>query len=499
MRGKQALRAAGAVIAAAALIPTAIRVTPVAGAAAPGPVAATAAAPAGMWTAGTDGGVFGVAGRFFGSMGGRRLNAPVVSIAATPTGAGYWLASLDGGVFAFGDAHFFGSMGGRRLNAPVVGITATPSGRGYWLAAADGGVFSFGDARFFGSMGGRRLDQPMTGMVRTPNGRGYWMEARDGGVFTFGDAHFFGSAAGAPAPQAFAAMAASPSGGGYWLVRRDGHVAAFGHAGKFGDATLGASLGVGIVPTRSGRGYWIVSSDDTIRAFGDAAPLASPTRLAAPVVGFATPWASSSGYALLLLERLLQPRTVTWPGAHEVALTFDDGPGRDTAGVIAVLAQKGVQATFFAVGYEVAADPDLVRTEIAAGDAVGDHTWDHPDLTTLTPAQIDDQLRRGADAIRAATGEPVHLFRPPYGRTNATVISEATKLGMTQILWNVDPSDYLRPGSAAIAARTLAAATGRGIVVAMHDGGGDRSQTVAALPAIIDGLRARGYHFVQLR
>ena len=90
--------------------------------------------------------------------GGRRLNAPVVGMAASRSGQGYWLVAADGGIFDYGDAPFYGSMGGHHLNAPVVGMAATPSGRGYWLAAADGGIFTFGDAVFLGSMGGRHLN-----------------------------------------------------------------------------------------------------------------------------------------------------------------------------------------------------------------------------------------------------------------------------------------------------------------------------------------------------
>ena len=130
--------------------------------------------------------------------------------------------------------------------------------------------------------------------------------------------------------------------------------------------------------------------------------------------------------------------------------------------------------------------------------SVETHGWDHADLTRLSPAAIDDELTRAANAVQAATGRRPTCFRPPYGATNQTVVAEGAKLGLTQILWNVDPSDYLRPGASVIASRVLGVADGRGLVVGIHDGGGDRSQTVAALPAIIDGLRARGYTFVRL-
>jgi len=109
---------------------------------------------------------------------------------------GYWEVASDGGVFSFGDAAFHGSMGGIKLNAPMVGIAATPTGGGYWEVASDGGVFSFGNAAFFGSMGGKALNAPMVHMMAVPNGQGYWEAASDGGIFSFGSASFHGSMGG---------------------------------------------------------------------------------------------------------------------------------------------------------------------------------------------------------------------------------------------------------------------------------------------------------------
>ena len=107
----------------------------------------------------------------------------------------------DGGIFAFGTARYYGSMGGRPLNAPIVGMAATPTGAGYWLVASDGGIFAFGTARFSGSTGAMHLNRPVVGMAPTADGAGYWLVAADGGIFTFGDAGFHGSAAGTPAGQ----------------------------------------------------------------------------------------------------------------------------------------------------------------------------------------------------------------------------------------------------------------------------------------------------------
>ncbi|MHB8220722.1 MAG: CHAP domain-containing protein, partial [Acidimicrobiales bacterium] len=154
----------------------------------------------------------------------------VVGLASTPTGRGYWEVSSDGGLFAFGDAGFYGSMGGKALNAPVVGIATTPTGRGYWEVGSDGGLFAFGDAGFYGSMGGKPLDQEVTAVAGVPGGRGYWEVGADGGVFAFGDAGFYGSMGGKATEQAVVAVSRTPGGHGYWLVGADGGVFAFGTA-----------------------------------------------------------------------------------------------------------------------------------------------------------------------------------------------------------------------------------------------------------------------------
>ncbi len=96
------------------------------------------------------------------------------------SGKGYLEVANDGGLFAFGDAGFFGSMGGKPLNEPIVGMASTPDGQGYWEVASDGGLFAFGDASFFGSMGGKPLNEPIVGMASTPDGQGYWEVASDG-------------------------------------------------------------------------------------------------------------------------------------------------------------------------------------------------------------------------------------------------------------------------------------------------------------------------------
>jgi hypothetical protein len=247
-------------------------------------------APATGYTLGAaDGGIFAFGtDTFYGSMGGKPLNAPIVGMAAPPTGQGYWLVASDGGIFAFGSARFYGSMGGKPLNAPIVAMAATPTGGGYWLVASDGGIFTFGNATFYGSMGGKSLNAPIVGMAAEATGRGYWLVASDGGVFIFGDAPFDGSMGGKSLNAPIVAMAAAPTGQGYWLVASDGGIFTFGAApfeGSAGSIALNKPI-VAMLPTFSGDGYWLVASDGGVFTYGDATFEGSTgsLQLVAPVV-----------------------------------------------------------------------------------------------------------------------------------------------------------------------------------------------------------------------
>jgi peptidoglycan/xylan/chitin deacetylase (PgdA/CDA1 family) len=182
----------------------------------------------------------------------------------------------------------------------------------------------------------------------------------------------------------------------------------------------------------------------------------------------------------------------------EIALTFDDGPWYDTPQFLALLEREKVPATFFQIGDQISeyggADGAIERRMLADGDMIGDHTWTHPDVAgagTFARTQIEQT----AAAIRAATGFTPCLFRAPYGDTSPALISEVRSLGFTTIQWDIDPRDWALPGVGEIETNVLANARPGGIVE-MHDGGGNRSETLAALPTIIATLRARGYTFV---
>jgi peptidoglycan/xylan/chitin deacetylase (PgdA/CDA1 family) len=200
--------------------------------------------------------------------------------------------------------------------------------------------------------------------------------------------------------------------------------------------------------------------------------------------------------ALQARNRFLYTGNICLP---RVALTFDDGPNPHyTPQVLAVLKQYGVKATFFCVGQHVAAYPDLVKQEYAAGHAIGNHSWSHPVLAFLSGPATLSQLKRTSDAIQQVIGVRPIFFRPPYGAFSSQVLTRANCLGMITVIWNVRATDWAKPGVDVISDRVIER-TGNGAIILLHDGGGDRSETVAALPTIIEGLQRRGFTFVTLQ
>ncbi len=175
-----------------------------------------------------------------------------------------------------------------------------------------------------------------------------------------------------------------------------------------------------------------------------------------------------------------------------VALTFDDGPVQGTADLLDVLAEKGANATFFVVGSNASAQPDLLARMVEEGHAVGNHTEDHPDLTKLARQAVRSEIAQVNDTLEAATGVRPTLLRPPYGAVNDTVDEVAADLGMAQVLWNVDPEDWKDRDSAIVEKRVIAS-TGAGDIVLSHD---IHETTRDAYAAIIDRLQAEGYVLV---
>jgi peptidoglycan-N-acetylglucosamine deacetylase len=171
-----------------------------------------------------------------------------------------------------------------------------------------------------------------------------------------------------------------------------------------------------------------------------------------------------------------------------IALTFDDGPSDYTDDFLRVLREKDVEATFFEVGQAMPGHEEAMRQILAQGSEIGDHTMDHVELPGY------GQIAGAASRIRSYTHFQPCIFRPPGGAVNEGVIATAGALGMRTVNWDVDPRDWSNPGSEAIYANVVGHVR-PGSIVVMHDGGGPRGETLAALPRIIDSLRGRGYRF----
>ena len=231
-----------------------------------------------------------------------------------------------------------------------------------------------------------------------------------------------------------------------------------------------------------------------------------------PVPGSRTLTQGSSG--LLVDERytaLPTPFVIGRTGFQKglVALSFDDGPEPEwTPQILDILKAKQVPGTFFVIGENAMPHPFLLNRIVDEGSEIGNHSFTHPNLAQVSAEGTRLELNSTTRLVEAYTGRSVRLFRAPYfGDAEPTTPNEivpalvAQQDGYTNVGLHVDPGDWKKPGVAAIVTAALdqvdteSPETGAQIIL-LHDGGGDRSQTVAALPAIIDGLRAKGYRFV---
>jgi peptidoglycan-N-acetylglucosamine deacetylase len=182
-------------------------------------------------------------------------------------------------------------------------------------------------------------------------------------------------------------------------------------------------------------------------------------------------------------------------GGNQIALTFDDGPNPPyTNAVLDVLERYGVPATIFCVGLHASVFDQEVSRIAEQRHVLGNHTWSHPFLPDLTAAQLREQIVRTNAACRASGGNVSRFFRPPYGSRSPELLEWLAGNDVIVTLWDVEPLDWTCPGAQAIADAVLTQAR-PGSIVLLHDGGGDRSQTVQALPTIIEGLLERGYEF----
>jgi len=189
-------------------------------------------------------------------------------------------------------------------------------------------------------------------------------------------------------------------------------------------------------------------------------------------------------------------RTRPAPGARMVALTFDDGPWPlYTEQILDVLRDHDAHATFFMLGVRAKRKPEVARRLVREGHLVANHSLSHRSFATASAKETTKQIVKGREVIRQYTGVDSAWLRPPYGAMDAAAWKIAKRTRSRVVRWTVDSEDWKRPGAGKIAKRVVKQVK-PGSVVLFHDGGGDRSQTVAALPVIIEQLRAKRYVFV---
>lgn len=180
-----------------------------------------------------------------------------------------------------------------------------------------------------------------------------------------------------------------------------------------------------------------------------------------------------------------------------IALTFDDGPGKDTEAILQILDEADVTATFFVLGSNITPQNQHVLANASQGHQIAMHTWSHSDLKSLSDEEILDELDRTADKVEEVTGERPTCYRPPYGSSNKHIRDLTRDHGYEERLWNIDSEDWRRPGVDTIAKNSEKPPYDKQeAVLLMHDAGGERSQTIDALPQVIQHYKDEGYKFV---
>jgi len=181
---------------------------------------------------------------------------------------------------------------------------------------------------------------------------------------------------------------------------------------------------------------------------------------------------------------------------HEpyVAMTFDDGPvPEQTPRLLDMLKERGIKATFYVVGTNAAAHPEILRRMVAEGHEIGNHSWNHPALSKMSAAGVKSQMDKTNAAIVAAVGQPPKTMRPPYGATNASLNRRLNEeFGLKVIMWSVDPLDWKYRNSERVANSIITSAKPGDIILA-HD---IHASTVNAMPRTLDALLAKGFKFV---
>jgi peptidoglycan/xylan/chitin deacetylase (PgdA/CDA1 family) len=197
---------------------------------------------------------------------------------------------------------------------------------------------------------------------------------------------------------------------------------------------------------------------------------------------------------LLPAEAIKDQPPVTAPTGKLIALTFDDGPGQGASSIMQTLAENGAKATFFNLGWRVQSNPGLAAEIVKAGNQIGNHTWDHPDLTKLDANGVRTQFGNTQNVIESATGVRPHVCRPPYGAVNDTVKAIAAEEGCAIVNWSVDPDDWKLKDAQKVHDAVMSHVK-PGSIVLMHD---IYTSSADAVKLIVPELKAQGYTMVTI-
>lgn len=220
-----------------------------------------------------------------------------------------------------------------------------------------------------------------------------------------------------------------------------------------------------------------------------AGPRPEVVRPPAAWIGFGLPQPGS------MFENLHEDHALDGKGKF-VAFTFDDGPSQYTKPIFDILKFMGVQATFFQISRQSLANQDQVKEMLAAGMHIGSHTINHPHLAEIPPDQQQAEVLGSIDQMNAAYGAgTIKCFRPPYAQYDQHVLDLVNQRGAATAMWSLDTLDWKKPAWQSLVTRVVDGAQDRNVLL-FHDGGGDRTQTILALPWIIQGLRDKGFQFI---
>jgi peptidoglycan/xylan/chitin deacetylase (PgdA/CDA1 family) len=217
------------------------------------------------------------------------------------------------------------------------------------------------------------------------------------------------------------------------------------------------------------------------------ATTASPAAGAAPIASLAIP-----------AEPAVLPRKAAYNSCNvsdnSIAITFDDGPHPQlTPKLLDLLKERGIKATFYVIGKNVEAYPEIAKRIVDEGHEIGNHTWNHPALSKLGAAKVKSEMDRTTEIIVKTTGVTPATMRPPYGATNATLNKRLDEeFGMKVIMWSVDPQDWKYRNADRVASQLIENTKSGGILLA-HD---IHASTVAAMPRTLDTLTSKGFKFV---